>query len=243
MTTFADESPAFDHLLHWVPDVPAAVEAYRAVDLPAHAHDALSGFQNGGWRLDERYVEILTVTDEEELRSSRYAEGLALLRPAIDALGGSGGAITFSVNVRDVRATAERLREQGHRVEEFAVTLEEHGVSFVEAFVLDGPAWAPFFITYDPPRERLLADIPPGSFSRGPHDLAGLVVETPDPEGAAGYLAALLGCERDGWRVPLPGAEVTFERGDREGIVALTLREGPPRPPAEVEGLTLRFEG
>ncbi|MBK1789377.1 VOC family protein [Prauserella cavernicola] len=151
MADGADENPEFDHLLHWVPDVPTAVAGYRAAGLPAHVNDELDGFQNGGWRLDERYVEILTITDERRLRTSRYAEGIEHLRPAMAAVGGDRGVLTFAVNVSDAHATANRLRAQGFELAEFAVTLAEHGVSFVEMFVRNAPVWTPFFITYTPP--------------------------------------------------------------------------------------------
>lgn len=232
------ENPEFDHLLHWVPDVEKAVEAYCSAGLPAHTNEALDGFQNGGWRLDERYVEILTITDPEALRSSRYAAALDLLRPAI-AAAGEGGAITFAVNVTDARATAERLRRQGHQVAEFAVSVDEHPVSFVEIFVQDGPAWLPFFITYSPPRDVLLAGADPGAFERGPHDLTGIVIETAEPERWAGFLADLLDLPADGTRIALPGAEVVFELGPREAIIAMTL--SGDRPDGEIQGLGLRF--
>lgn len=237
------ENPEFDHLLHWVSDVAEAAESYRSAGVPAHVNEELSGFQNGGWRLDERYVEILTVTDEEALRSSRYAEGLRLLRPAVDALSGATGAITFAVNVTDARATAARLRARGHEIAEFEVELTEHGVSFVEIFVLDGPPWHPFFITYDPPRDQLLAGIDPSAFERGPYDLTGIVFSDPSPRDAARSLAALIDVEPTGATVELPGAHIHFEPGDHQGVTALTLSgvgSGSGQP-IDVEGLTLRF--
>lgn len=240
MAFATDENPEFDHLLHWVPDVPEAVASYRATGLPAHVNDELAGFQNGGWRLDERYVEILTITDEQRLPASRYAEGIEHLRPAMAAVGSGRGAITFAVNVRDVHATAARLRERGFEVVEFAVTLAEHGVSFVEIFVRNAPPWAPFFITYSPPRNELLAGIDPSAFEAGEHDLAAIVVETADPAGSAGLLATMLDIPCAGERVALPGAEIVFERGDREMITAMTL-SGGVRAAVEIDGLDLRF--
>ncbi|MCK1794747.1 VOC family protein [Streptomyces sp. XM4193] len=240
-----DERPEFDHLLHWVRGVPEATEAYRAAGVPAHTNEALDGFQNGGWRLDTRYIETLTITDPDALRASRYAEGLRLLRPAVEALEGPAGAFTFAVNVTDARATAERLRAQGHEVAEFEVEMAEHGVSFVEIFVLDGPPWQPFFITYDPPREELLAGVDPAAFERGPHDLTGLVVTDPQPREAARALARLLGLRAENAEVLLPGAHIRFERGERRAITAVTLSDGSgvAGPDTEVEGLVLRFTG
>lgn len=229
------ENPEFDHLLHYVPSVESAVEAYQRAGLPAHVNDVVTGFQNGGWRLDERYVEILTVTDRAALQASRYARAFTLLQPAIDALDGPGGAITFAVNVTDARAAADRLRGNGFRVEESEIELTEHGVSFVEIFVLDGPSWLPFLITYTPPRSELLAAVPPGAFTRGPHDLTGIVIETPDPDASARLLNAVLGVER------LAGFAVTFERGEREAITAMTLSGGESRATTVVDGLALRF--
>lgn len=240
MSIVADENPEFDHLLHWVPDVARAVGTYAAAGLPAHANEVLDGFQNGGWRLDERYVEILTITDERRLRASRYAEGIEHLRPAMEAVSGGRGAITFAVNVRDARATAARLREQGFDVAEFEVTLKEHGVSFVEIFVLNAPPWTPFFITYSPPRDELMAGIDPSAFQRGRYDLTGIVVETADPEGSAELLATMLGIAGDGGQVALPGGRIAFERGDREMITAMTV-SGGTREAVDVDGLTVRF--
>lgn len=40
--------------------------AYTAAGFPAHTDPPYLGFQNGAWRLDARYVEILTVVDRGE---------------------------------------------------------------------------------------------------------------------------------------------------------------------------------
>jgi hypothetical protein len=120
------------------------------------------------------------------------------------------------------------------------VTLEEHGVSFVEIFVLNAPGWTPFFITYSPPRDEMLAGVDPSAFERGPYDLAEIVVETADPAGAADLLASMLDVARDGEKVPLPGGDVVFERGGREQITAVSL-SGGVRESVEIDGLTFRF--
>ncbi|MFF2014251.1 VOC family protein [Streptomyces sp. NPDC058195] len=234
------EDVAFDHLLHYVPDVPEAVRAYSEAGLPAHANDVADGFRNGGWRLDERYVEILSVTDPVAVRASRYARGLDLLAPSIDALEGPAGAITFAVNVTDAHAVARALRARGHQTEVLEVELAEHGMSFVEVFIVDGPAWWPFFITYTPPRERSLANVPDAAFERGPYDLAGMVVTAPAPHRAASELGALLGLEATGHRVPLPGCAVEFEQGGREGITAITVTGPQEHASGRVLGLDIR---
>lgn len=230
-----DENPEFDHLLHWVSDVDSAVQRYTAAGLPAHAHPPVDGFQQGGWRLDARYVEILSVTDEEQLERSRFAEGIRLLQPAIEALDGYG-AMTFAVNVVDVRATARRLRDQGYEVREFEVVVAEAGVSFVEAFVVT-PArpWLPFFITYDPPRERILEELGPDAFDPGGYDLTGLRISSPEPDKACVELAGLLGIEPAGNVVELPGADIHFVPGDHEVITAVDLTPG--HPGVDIDGL------
>ncbi|MDA3646740.1 VOC family protein [Saccharopolyspora indica] len=222
----------FDHLLHWVPDVGAAAREYAAAGFPAHVNEPLSGFQNAGWRLDERYVEILTVVDEEAFETSPYAPAWELLRPAVAAVGG-GGALTFAVTVPDAAATAERLRGLGHRVVEAPVSFGELG--FLEVFAPDTPSWAPFFITYDPPREQLLAQAGPDAFDPGPHDLEALVVETPDPERDAHWLGELLDIPATGAEVPLPGARVVFDEGPAERITGVLV--SGPGPDVVIGGL------
>ena len=235
MTAAKSETPEFDHLLHWVADVPATVAEYTSAGMPAQVNAELDGFQNGGWRIDERYVELLTVTNEHDLRHSRYATGLQLIRPAIDALGGGYGAATFAVNVTDARQTATRLRRQGHRVHEVEVALPEFGASFVEVFVLDpSRPWTPFFITYDPPRDEILRGVEPGAFDPGRHDLRGLQITSRDPQHARAELSELLGIDA----AALPGAEISFTHGDREAITAVIL-DGS-HPGAEIAGLRFR---
>ncbi|OZM71456.1 hypothetical protein CFN78_20120 [Amycolatopsis antarctica] len=232
----AEEKAEFDHLLHWVPDVPAAVDRYRAAGLLAHVNEPRWGFQNGGWRLDERYVEILTVVDAEEFAVSPYAPAWAELRPAVaETSGRGGGAMTFAVNVPDATATAARLRENGHRAIEVPVAFDD-SVGFVEVFLPDTPAWAPFFITYSPPREELLAGVElTGEYDPGPSDLKALVVETPEPERSARWLGELIGVPANGRSIPLPGAEVIFEQGPADritGVIVTALRTA-----VEIHGL------
>ncbi|WP_205669238.1 VOC family protein [Amycolatopsis suaedae] len=66
----------FDHLLHCVADVAAAVDDYTAAGLPAHTNEPFDGFQNGAWRPDERYVEILSVVDHAEFAGSAFGRAM-----------------------------------------------------------------------------------------------------------------------------------------------------------------------
>ncbi|WP_066902992.1 VOC family protein [Millisia brevis] len=236
------EKPAFDHLLHWVRDVPAAVAEYRAAGLPAHSNPVVDGFQNGGWRLDARYIEILSVTDHGDLHRSRYERRVELLTPAIDALRGGNGAITFAINVTDARSTAKRLRDLGYEVAEFDVDLFEHGVSFVEVFAgCDRYPWMPFFITYDPPREQIHGDIAPGTVERGPYDLAALQITSIDPPKACAELSTVLGIDPVDATIPLPGGTIEFVSGDREAITAVSLTGA--HAGADIHGLSFRATG
>ncbi|RDI48538.1 VOC family protein [Nocardia mexicana] len=241
-TPKSTEQPEFDHLLHWVPDVVAAVREYSAAGMPAEAGEAAGGFHNGGWRLDQRYVEILTVVDEHQFRSHCFARAWTALRQSAETAAQlGGGALTFAVNVSDAAATAERLRAEGHQVLEAPVSREDMGgtVGFHEVFVLDGPSWAPFFITYDPPREQFLADVPAGAFDPGDFDLTAILIETPEPGRAASWLADLVRIPAHDNTIALPGTAVQFIPGPADRIVETTLT-GPHPCDTTIAGLRFR---
>lgn len=235
----ATEKPAFDHLLHWVPDVPKAVEQYRSAGLPAHAGLEMAGFRSGGWRLDERYVEILTITDESAVGRSSFGPGIDLLRRTTVLGTGDHGAITFVINVTDVDATADRLRAAGRIVERYSVNLETQGAAFTEIFIVDSPLpWVPFLITYDPPREELLERIPPGSFDPGRYDLLALHISSTDPARDLAELQLITGIAPVGNAIDLPGATLHIVPGDRDAITTVIL-DGE-HPGATIDGLHYR---
>ncbi|MFF1452175.1 VOC family protein [Streptomyces sp. NPDC058274] len=137
------ESPEFDHLLHCVPGVASAVAVCTAAGLPAHTNPPYLGFQNGAWRLDVRYVEILGIVDRDEVAGSPYGRAMTSWMPVVDDLvADGGGVLNFAVNVTDVAATTERLRREGHEVELVTFATEGSPVSFREAFLRDAPRWA-----------------------------------------------------------------------------------------------------
>lgn len=230
------ERPEFDHLLHWVPAVPAAARKYTDAGFPAHVGEPADSFQNGAWRLDERYVEIFTVLDQGAYGSGVFGRALTLLRPAVEEVTARGGAMTFAVNVADAAASAQRLRMAGHIVEEVVAAPEGYDVSFREAFLPDAPFWAPFLITYDPPREQIFTEHAEGRFDPGPHDLKAIVIQTADPERSATWLGELLGVPVEGSEVLLSGARVLFEEGPEDRIIA-AVTTGPE---TEIEGLVFR---
>ncbi|UNO40200.1 VOC family protein [Streptomyces sp. MST-110588] len=236
------ESPEFDHLLHCVPDVDTAASAYTAAGLPAHANPPYLGYRNGAWRLDTRYVELVSVVDRAEFEDSPYGVAMADWMPHIDTLvAEGGGALNFAVHVGDVGATTERLRRAGHRVELTTFAREGSPVSFREAILPDAPIWAPFFITYTPTPQVILEKYSAGRVARGPHDLAGFVIETPDPLASAAWLSELTGVPLDttGSVLLLPGCRVHFAAGPADRITTLLLKEGTP-PTTTVHGLALR---
>ncbi|MEV4434480.1 VOC family protein [Streptomyces sp. NPDC049585] len=243
------ELPQFDHLLHCVPDVEGAVAAYTRAGLPAHANPPHRGFRNGAWRPDARYVEILTVEDRAAFEASPYGEAMVPWMPRIDALlAAGGGALNFAVHVADVTATTERLRRQGYAVDLHTFTSQGAPVSFAEAVLTgpDTPPWAPFFITYTPDRETLFRTYRAATTRRGPHDLAGFVIETPDPAAAAAWLARLTGLRAGGDAtapvVPLPGAHVHFAEGPADAVTALLLTDGGTPGAQEIAGLRLEHQ-
>lgn len=238
----ASESPEFDHLLHCVPEVESAVAAYTAAGLPAHTNPPHLGFQNGAWRLDVRYIEIIGIVDHAEFAGSPYGRAMAPLMPFVtDLLAGGGGALNFAINVTDAAVTTERLRRQGHEVELLTFAREGSPVSFQEAFLKGAPRWAPFFVTYSPDRQVILDTYRGGGGNRGPHDLAGFVIETPDPSAAASWLSRLthIPTGPDGTVVPLPGGHVHFTSGPADRITTLLLTEGTP-PATDIKGLEIR---
>jgi len=233
------ETPRFDHLLHCVGHVGTAVDDYTAAGLlAAHTNEPFDGFQNGAWRPDERYIEILTIVDRAEFTASAFGKAMAGWMERVDALiAGGGGALNFAVNVADATATAERLREQGHdvRLETFTFFPD---IAFREAILSDVPLWAPFFITYDIDADLLRQVGEQAKDERGEYDLAGFVIETPDPAGAADWLGTLVGVPADGTVVPLPGGHVHFTEGPADAITTLLLT-GPNPPEKTLHGLRL----
>ncbi|MFB8275995.1 VOC family protein [Nocardia colli] len=212
----------------WVPDVGVAAAEYTAAGLPAQSHPVESGFQHGGWRLDERYVELLTVLDETAFGAHAYAKAWpALSDRAARAAEHGGGAIGFAVDVGDAAATAERLRAEGRQVLETELTFDYLGVGVHEVFVLDAPDWAPFFVTYRPPRA-----LPPvngvGGVDPGRLDLSAIVIETPDPGAAAVWLGRLLRIPCIDSAIPMAGGALVFVPGPADRIVEVVLTGPEP---------------
>lgn len=220
---------AFDHLIHWVTDLDTTMASYDNADLTTHPALTMPGFRNAAWGIDDaRYVELATVDDWDAVQTSKYARGLQLLRPAIDALDDEG-PLTFAVNVPDIQATIDRLRAAGHDIVIDEVWFEDRQGGFTEVHVTDAPHVAPFFIAYNPPREVIAG-------MRAEHRAANGVVFAPDrpqlvallvgsttPEQDAASLAELIGCGVRGTTVELPDAEIRFSADAPEGLYGIAV--------------------
>ncbi|MEP9393250.1 VOC family protein [Gordonia sp. VNQ95] len=243
-----DHGAAFDHLIHWVPDLDDAMAKYGAVGLTTRPALTMPGFRNAAWGVDdERYVELATVDDWNAVRTSKYAGSLEILKPVVDAVDASG-LVTFAVDVPDARVIARQLLEAGRDVDEIEVYLEDRGAGFVEVFVRDAPTYFPFFITYSPPRAeigRMRAEYrqTQGISLDGAPDLVALLIRSVDPYTEAQHLAELVGCPVRGTTVALPGAEVRFERGAEPGLHGIVVRGLGNAPTAiEMLGMTVIVE-
>lgn len=243
------EPASFDHLIHVVDDLSAAMEAYENIDSPGlQTIEALTmpGFRNGAWGVDdERYVELATIDDWDAVKDSIHAESLTALRPAIEGHP-DPGLVTYAVNVPDVRVTAARLRELGHDVHLVDIHFEDKDAGFTEAFVPDAPAWFPFFITYDPPRAEIAAMRAAHRASLGEElaperpDLVAVLARSRNPDEDADPLGSLLECPVNDTTVELPGAQVRFEKGDEAELHGFAVRGLPALDgPVKVAGATI----
>lgn len=233
----------FDHLVHWVPSLDAAVRDYRALGFtvqPGGQHPG-SGTHNAAWRVDTRYVELIAVGDEALARASMGPDW-----PEIDAtLRAGGGALAFGVLVADVRATVADLRSRGVPVDDpQAGSIRRADGStgvWQYASLQDRRQWAPFFINYGLPVGQWTARFREQGFPKDPWALHGLTVQVPDPAAGASWLGHIFGLDvlrtgQDAIEVRLPGCAITFARGPADRITAVILT-GPGAPKGSVAGL------
>jgi Glyoxalase-like domain len=180
----------FDHLVHWVPSLDAAVQGYPALGFtvqPGGSHSG-SGTHNAAWRLDTRYIELIAVCDEPAARAG-FGPGW----PEIDAtLRAGGGALAFGVLVDDVAATVADLRSRGVRAGDpragsIRRTDGSTGV-WHYAGLQDRPRWAPFFINYGLRAGQWASRFPEQGFPKDPWALHGVTVQVRDPAASASWL-------------------------------------------------------
>ena len=180
----------FDHLVHLVPSLDAAVRDYRALGFtvqPGGRHPG-SGTHNAAWRLDTRYIELLAVCDEPVARA-----GAGPGWPEIEEMSrAGGGALAFGVLVDDMTATVADLRSRGVRVGDpqagsIRPTDGSTGV-WHHATLQDRPRWAPFFINYGLPIDQWTARSREQGFPKDPWALHGVTVQVLDPAVSARWL-------------------------------------------------------
>lgn len=239
----------FDHLVHFVPDLDAAVRDYQALGFtvqPGGQHPQL-GTHNAAWRLDTRYIELIAVRD-----AAVACTGFGPDWPEIDAtLRAGGGAVAFAVLVADVAAMVATLRSRGVPMDDlqaqsFRRTDGSTGVwQFAE--IQHGPRWAPFFINYGLPIDDWAARFREQGFPKDPWSLQGMTVEVPDPPASAGWLGDVFGLDvvridQDAAEVRLPGCAITFVPGPADRITAVVLT-GRGAPKGSVAGLRYLVTG
>jgi hypothetical protein len=233
----------FDHLVHWVPDLDAAMRHYQALGFTVQSggEHPQFGTHNAAWRLDARYIELIAVRDEAVARA-----GLGPDWPQIDAtLRAGGGVLGFGVLVADITATVANLRSRGvpeGDPQAGSIQRADGATSaWLGASLQDGPRWAPFFINCGLPIGDWAARFREQGFPKDPWALHGVRVEVPDPAASAGWLADVVGLEglpigQDAAQVPLPGCAITFARGPADRITSVTLT-GPGAPTGSVARL------
>jgi catechol 2,3-dioxygenase-like lactoylglutathione lyase family enzyme len=233
----------FDHLMHWVPDLDAAMRDYQALGFtiqPGGEHPGV-GTRNAAWRIDTRYIELITVHDQGVAQA-----GFGPAWPAIEAtLRAGGGGLAFAVLVSDVAARVAELRARGVGVTDAqAGSLQQPDgstVTWALAFLSEGPAWAPFLINYGVAVDEWSSRFRGPGFPIDPWSLDHLVLETPDPAASASWLAGVLGLPvvqvgRGAVGVPLPGCTVAFAPGPANRLTRVVLA-GADAPVGEVAGL------
>jgi catechol 2,3-dioxygenase-like lactoylglutathione lyase family enzyme len=233
----------FDHLMHWVPNLDAAMRAYQGLGFtiqPGGEHPGV-GTRNAAWRIDARYIELITVHDEGVARA-----GFGPAWPAIDAtLRAGGGALAFAILVSDVAATVTELRSRGVSVADAqAGSLKQPDgstVTWALAFLSEGPAWAPFLVNYGVPVDEWRTRSRGPGFPIDPWSLDHLVLEASDPQASANWLAGVLGLPvsqvgQGAVSVPLPGCMIVFVHGPANRITRVVLA-GADAPVGEVAGL------
>ena len=230
----------FDHLMHWVPDLDVATRDYQSLGFtiqPGGEHPGV-GTRNAAWRVDARYVELITVHDERVARA-----GFGPAWPAIDAtLRAGGGALAFAIIVDDVAATVTQLRSRGVSVEdEQTGSIQQPDgstVSWALSFISEGPSWAPFLISYGASVSEWRTRFE--GFPIDPWSLDQIVVEVSEPAVDAAWLARVLGLsviniDEDTMGVPLPGCSITLVRGPANRPTGVVLTGDAPV--GEVAGL------
>ena len=157
-----------------------------------------------------------------------------------------GGALAFAFEVDDLSSTVAEARQRGVAVRDPEVGTARRAsdgatVSWQAAWLDEGPGWRPFFIQYPRPHGERLARRSAQSDPATDWTFGAIVVETPEPEPAATWLARVLGAtaaHADGTpTVAVLGCTVRFVVGPRDRVTQIELN-GPGGPIGDVLGVT-----
>ena len=236
----------FDHLMHWVPDLEAAIARCTELGFPPQRGGRIGDHLHNGVWLGRKleYVELISVVDLEAWRHGPRGP-IAASREA--AMLAGGGALQFAFEVDDVAAVVADVRRRGVVMRDPAAGSIRYPsgntAAWETAWVDEGPGWRPFFIRYPTPRGdrlaiRQLQQPPPSDWS-----FRAVVLETPDPPAAAAWLARLLGVGSvlvDGApQVAAFGCAVRFTSGPADRITQIVF-DGTQGPVGDVFGV--RYE-
>lgn len=189
--------------------------ALTGVDVVPGGNHAGLGTRNALVPLAGAYVELIAVRDRAEALVSPFARTL----PAL-VEGGAGGWVGFAVATSAPAALAGRLRARGHDVAEHPGRRRRPGGEPVvwTMLAVDGPPWGrarPFAIAWASP--------PPRAAGGGP-DLAGVVVEAPDPAGEARWWVDALGAVPAGPTAVTVGRHRVEFRAGSGGLAEVLVR-------------------
>lgn len=245
----------FDHLMHWVPSLEAAIAQAAAVGMRFEPAGQLgNGMHNAIWRArDLSCVELISVCDRAAWDKRPRRPGGSARDAAMMA---GGGALQFAFEVDDLAPVVADVRSRGIEVSDPIVGAidQPNGVTHTwqAAWVNEGPGWRPFFIQYAAPRDERLIRASPHGRQLADWTFRRLDLETPDPDAASEWLARVLGVEPGRLEgstdrltgltdsitpeVPAFGCRVRFLPGPSDRIIRIVL-DGPDAPDAELAGV------
>lgn len=232
----------FDHLIHLVPDLKAALSEYERLGFmprmggehPGH------GTHNAVVRSGLTYIELLGVCDWAEFR--RYEEGRRKRYPGLtlrteEILEAGGGASGFAIEVDDIRTTVAKAQAAGLPMASPTlgkiVRPDGSESEWGMAGLTEDPSWLPFLIQY--------ANLRGAGQDDQRWALDHVLVETSRPAEGAHMLSRLLGLPvsmvgRDQFRVPLPGCAVVVRSGSAERITTVAFSRSTD-PTGEICGI------
>ena len=219
-----------DHLVILVGDLAVAVRDYESLGFAVtpggeHAdgltHNALIPFEDGS------YLELVAFLDPDDPRDNVWGWRRFL---------SSGGLIDYCVASDDLAADAHRLEGLGFDVDGPADGGRRlpggAGIRWRVARIRQDGMVLPFLIEDLTPRSSRVPSGPPAEHPNGATGISRLEIATPDPEGAARTLAALIGARGEPLRLGActlsPVAPKRREEAWRPGPLSVGLAADAP---------------